>query len=84
MYKNTQVMARLMAGWNGMVIGGLMTYEDLRESLTDQVNGIMDMSADELDADMAGLMGWDIDRITEEQYDIWRDLVNQTARKYLG
>lgn len=78
------VMVRLMAGWNGQILGGLMTHEDMVESLRDQISGQMDMSADELDADMAGLMGWDIENITEDQYGTWRDLVNQTAMEYIG
>lgn len=80
----TMVSIRLMAGWNGQVLGGLMTMDDLEESLRDQISGQVDMSADELDADMAQLMGWDIENITEDQYGTWKDLVNQTAREYLG
>lgn len=83
MDKREQVMVKLMAGWNGQVLGGLMTYEDLCDSLLDQITGAVDMSSDELDDEMAILMGWDPSAITEDQYKVWRDLVNETANKYM-
>lgn len=76
--------AELMAGWNGMILGGLMTYDELTDSLLDQVTGSIDMSADELTDELAGLMGWNPSDITESQYRIWKDIVNETAREYLG
>lgn len=82
--KQDAVKIKLMVGWNGMVIGGLITYEELCDSLSDQIAGIEDMSADELTDDLARLMGWNPSAITEDQYKVWRDLVNEAAREYLN
>lgn len=78
-----KVKAMLMAGWNGLVMGGLITYNQLADSLLDQITGGEDMSADELTDDLAELMGWNPSAITDSQYKVWRDLVNETAREYL-
>ena len=77
------VKAKLMAGWNGMVLGGLMTKSELFDSLYEQISGYKDMSADELTVEMAEFMGWDITDITIDQFKEWEDLVNQTAREYM-
>lgn len=77
------VKARLMAGWNGMVLGGLITKDELYDSLLAQILGEMDMSADELTVEMAELMGWDITNITMDQYKEWEDLVNMAATEYM-
>lgn len=77
------VKAKLMAGWNGMVLGGLMTYDELTDSLLDQITGSMDMSADELTDEMAILMGWNPSAITEDQYKVWRHLVGEVADEYM-
>lgn len=78
------VSIRLMAGWNGMILGGMMTEEELYTSLEAQISGVEDLSPDELTDDMAILMGWNPSDITESQYDIWRNLVNQTAKEYMN
>lgn len=83
MSKQEQVIARLMAGWNGMVLGGMITYDELHDSLLDQVTGSIDMSADELTDDLAELMGWNPSAITEDQYKEWRQLVNLAATEYM-
>lgn len=78
-----KVKAMLVAGWNGMVLGGILTYDELTDSLLDQVTGSIDMSADELTDEMAILMGWDPSAITEDQYKIWRHLVGEVADEYM-
>ena len=83
MSKQEQVIVRLMAGWNGMVLGGLMTRDDLYDSLLAQILGEMDMSADELTVEMAELMGWDITDITMDQYKEWEHIVNMAATEYM-
>lgn len=76
------IINRLIAGWNGMVLGGLMTKDELYDSLLDQLMG-QDMSADELDDEMAELMGWNPSDITESQYKEWHDIVNMAATEYM-
>lgn len=83
MSKNERIIVRLMAGWNGMVLGGLMTRDDLYDSLLGQLLGEIDMSMDELTVEMAELMGWDITNITVDQYKEWESLVNMAAREYM-
>lgn len=83
MSKQEQVIARLMAGWNGIVLGGMITYDELHDSLLDQVTGSIDMSADELDDEMAELMGWNPSDITEDQYKEWRHLVDLAATEFM-
>jgi hypothetical protein len=78
-----RVKAELMAGWNGMVVGGLLTYDELTDSLLDQILGTEDMSADELTEDLAGMLGWDINSITPDQYEEWKKIVNEAAREYM-
>ena len=78
-----RVKAELMAGWNGMVAGGMLTYDELTDSLLDQILGDDDMSMDELTVDLAELMGWDINNITMDQYKEWERIVNEAAREYL-
>ena len=78
-----RIKAELLAGWNGMVLGGLMTYDEMHESLLDQVLGYDDMSADELTDELAELMGWNPSAITDSQYEEWRILVCEAAREYL-
>ena len=77
------VKVRLMAGWNGMVLGGLMTKDELYDSLLAQILGEVDMSSDELTVEMAELMGWDITNITMDQFKEWEGIVNMAATEYM-
>ena len=78
-----KVKALMMAGWNGMIAGGMLTYDELADSLQDQVLDAYDMSADELDAEIANLLGWDIDNMTMDQWNEWKSIVREIAREYL-
>lgn len=78
-----QVKTMLFVGWNGMILGGLITYDELHDMLLDQVTGSMDMSADELDIDIARLLGWDMENITDEQWEIWRNIVDEAANEFM-
>ena len=79
-----RIKSELMAGWNGMVAGGIITYDELTDSLLDQVTGSMDISADELTDEMAELMGWNPSDITDNQWTIWRRIVDLAASEYLS
>ena len=78
-----KVKAILMAGWNGLIMGGCITYDELTDSLLGQITGGEDMSADELTDDLAELMGWNPSAITESQYKVWMDIVDEAAREYM-
>ena len=83
MDNRSKVKALMMAGWNGMVAGGLLTYDELTDSLLDQVLDAYDMSTDELDEELAKMLGWDINNITMDQYEEWKSIVREAAREYL-
>lgn len=69
--------------WDELVEKGYITDDELHESLLDQVTGSIDMSADELDDAMCTLMGWNPSAVTEDQYRIWKGIVNQAADEYM-
>lgn len=76
---------QLIADWTQLVAEGDFTKEELVVSLQDQISGLHDMSMDEYDVFYAQFMGagWG-EELTDEQCDIWRDVVNDAARKYLA
>lgn len=78
-----QVKATLMVIWDNTVLNAYMTYDELTDSLLDQITGACDLSPDELTDEMAELMGWDPDAITDDQYEVWRNLVNEAANEYM-
>lgn len=80
----TRAKEILTASWQTLIDNGDMTAEEMAESLQDQIDGYADMSLDELDPILADLMGMDIDDLTDEDLDTWRDLVNETAREWLA
>lgn len=82
--KRERLMGELMVSWNEQVSDGLMSCEDMEKSLRMQISGELDLSGDELTNEWAKSMGWDLDDMTDDQWDAWKDLVNETARRYLG
>lgn len=80
----TRAKEILTASWQTLIDNGDMTAEEMAESLQDQIDGYADMSLDELDPILADLMGMNIDDLTDEDLDTWRDLVNETAREWLA
>ena len=79
-----RIKAELMAGWNGLIAGGCLTYDEMTDCLLDQVTGSLDMSADELTDDLAEMMGWDPSAMTDDQWTTWRHIVDQAASEYLS
>lgn len=82
---NKDIKSQLIADWMQIVSMGWIPEDKLRKSLYDQINGVYDMSLDEYDVAYAQIMGdgWD-EKLTDEQCDIWRDIVNNAAREYLA
>lgn len=70
--------------WDDLVRDGVMTHEEMVESLTDQVSGYCDMSGEDFDEEMADIMGWDITDLTDEQREEWHTIVNETAEEWLA
>lgn len=85
MVMNKDIKSQLIADWTQMVAMGWLTEEELRESLQDQISGLHDMSLDEYDIAYAQIMGdgWS-EKLTDEQCDIWRNVVNDAAIEYLA
>lgn len=73
----------LTANWTDLVKGGDWSAEEMWYSLTEQAEGACDMSLEELTPDLAALLGWDIDALTEEQEGEWSDLVTEAAIEWL-
>ena len=81
---NTTAKKTLMSAWDGLIASGDMTAEEMAESLRDQITGYADLSAEELTGEMADILGWDIDDITDEQLDAWCDIVDAAAKEWLA
>lgn len=83
MTHTTTAKETLKANWNELIATGDMTAEEMAESLQNQISGWEDLSADELTPQMAEILGWDIEDITDEQTEEWREIVNETAKEWL-
>lgn len=84
-----KVIGRLISNWKDLVDTGAFTEEDMLSSLEMQVEHSgqgWDMSLEDLEADpgMAEMMGYDIDNMTDEQVDEWREVVEEAAERYLA
>ena len=79
------VVDQLIADWDEIVAMEWVAKEELIASLQDQISGLHDMSLDRYDVFYAQFMGagWD-EVLTDEQRDIWRNVFNDAARKYLA
>ena len=84
MERKSKAMQALMASWNGQVMGGYRTHEEMVISLQEQIGGVSDLAPDELTDDMCDIMGWDYDEIGASQFDEWDEIVNMAAREWLG
>lgn len=76
-------ITHLHRSWEELVEEGHLTREELYDSLHTQADGSMDMSADELDDVMCRLMGWNPSDITEDQYRIWKTIVDKAADEFI-
>lgn len=82
--KRQRAKEELTKRWNDLVRDGDMTHEEMVESLTEQVSGYYDLSMEDLDEELAAIMGWDITHLTEEQREEWTAIVNETAEEWLA
>lgn len=80
-----KAIEKLIANWERLVAEGDMEPEAMAESLRDQVSGYMDLSAEDLEGDpeLAEMMGYNIDDMTDEQVDEWKEVVEEAAKRYL-
>lgn len=83
-----KAIERLISNWKQLVNNGDFSYEEMRESLTVQVERSCqgwDSSLEELDSDpeLYEMMGYDEDELTDEQMDEWTEVVCRAAQKYL-
>jgi hypothetical protein len=78
----------LKASWKMQVEEGWMTYSEMVESLRLQIDGIQDLSGDELTEDRAKMMGWDYDKLMDDdeadEWNIWTDIVVESAREFIA
>lgn len=73
----------LKANWDSQVADESMTEDEMAASLTDQASGYQDMAMEEMDEDMAAIMGWQLP-LTDSQAEEWTALVNESAREWLA
>ena len=69
--------------WDEQVEAGFITRDEMYDSLHAQISGELDLSPDELDEPIARLLGWDINNITDEQWEIWKNIVNISATEWV-
>lgn len=77
----------LLDRWHALVDNGDMSAEELEESLQEQVDmGCQgwDSCEDDLEEDIAAVMAYDLDDMTEEQWDEWLEVVQTAAKMYLS
>lgn len=84
-----QAIERLIADWSELVASGEIDAEELRNSLTEQAECNCqgwDSSMEDLEGDpeLANIMGYNIDDMTDEQVDEWTQIVTEAARRYLN
>ena len=78
------IITHLHRIWDETVESGCITWDEMHDSLFDQITGGEDMSADELDAPIARILGWDIDNMTESQWKEWKGIVDTAAREWIS
>ena len=80
-----KAIKKLVSNWEKLVNEGDMTLEAMIESLEDQISGYLDLSAEDLegDSELAEIMGYDIDNMTDSQIDEWYEIVNEAAIKFM-
>ena len=78
------LIAHLHRIWDELVEAGCITWDEMHDSLFDQVTGGEDMSADELDESVAVILNWDINNLTESQRREWRGIVDMAAREWIS
>jgi hypothetical protein len=78
------IITHLHRVWDEQVEAGYISWDEMHDSLFDQVTGGEDMSADELDEPIARLLGWDISNMSTSQWKIWRDIVVMAAREWIS
>lgn len=77
------IITNLHECWDEQVSAGLMTRDEMYDSLYAQISGELDLSPDELTDDRIRLMGWNPSDITNNQYEEWANIVNMAAVEYL-
>lgn len=77
------IIGNLHKCWNEQVEAGLITRNEMYDSLHAQITGELDLSPDELTDDRARMMGWDINNMTDNQWSIWKHIVNKAAEQWV-
>ena len=76
--------ARMREAWTELVACGEWSEDQMVDSLHDQIDGYCDMACEELTDEMAVLMGWDIDDLSDDQLDEWESIVNEACTEWLN
>lgn len=84
-----KAIQRLLENWRSLVDNGDFSAEEMIESLTEQVEHTSqgwDCSTEDLEEDpeLAEMLGYDIDSMTDDQWNEWQEIVTEAAKIYLG
>lgn len=82
----SKAINKLIYNWRQSVENGDMEPEAMVESLEEQVSGYRDMSFEDLDGDreLAEIMGYEVETMTDAQVVEWQEIVNEAAQRYLN
>ena len=70
--------AALISRWAGVAAENEDMQRHMAQSILDQASGAWDMSAEDMDDEMAALMGWQMP-LTDEQMTEWEGIVAHAA-----
>ena len=68
----------LIARWTEVAAEDEDMQRHMAQSILDQISGEWDMSAEDMDDEMAALMGWQMP-MTDEQTEEWKTIVDHAA-----
>lgn len=71
-------IAALISRWAEVAAENEDMQRHMAQSILDQISGEWDMSAEDMDDEMAALMGWQMP-MTDEQAEEWKTIVDHAA-----
>ena len=84
--RKEEAIKALIANWKELVKNGEFSAKEMRESLMEQINADCqgwDSSEEDLTEEIARILGYDIEDMTDEQLDEWEGIVSEAAKRYV-
>lgn len=79
-----EVKIRLIENWYQQIAEDQISLEDMKISLSEQIAGLSDLSADELTDEFIAMLGWDEDKLGYSQFELWEGIVNSAALIFIN